>query len=959
MYPKHVSRRSWRASVAPFALCAALIASPAFAQDAGPTTAQNAETGPATAPATDETGGNADIVVTGSRIVRPDLASTSPVVSLDRATLSRNNTVTVEQLLNTNPQFVANETGASNNPGDGAATIDLRGLGSQRTLVLIDGKRVPGFDTNGAVDINIIPTALLKRVDVLTGGASAVYGSDAISGVVNFILDDRFTGVRTDASAQITDLGDGEIYDVSLTAGLKLGDRGNIVVSGNYSKRGTVRYGDRPHNATALDSSDLVSSGGSSNTVPTAFDVPGQGRLQVTPSGGLTPDVALYNFSPVNYAQIPLERYSVTALGRYELTDHIELYARANYENLKSETNLASTATAGFSFNIDPSNPFLTAAERAAFFDPATAVINDGSGVGADPTARAGTSVIGIRRRIVETGGRNESHATEAYQFVGGFRGDLGSYRYDVFAQYGEVIRNEVLRNDLSYTALQQALDVVAGPNGPQCFDPSNGCVPLNLFTTADIPQNQLAFVLRDAQQNSKTTQFVVGGNISGDVSFLRSPFADAPAAISVGGEYRRETARTLVDPNFASGDLIYYGQGQNIAGRYDVKEGYVEIKAPIIADKPFFKSLTLEAGYRYSDYSTVGGVSTYKAGGDWVPFDGIRFRGVYQRAVRAPSVFELFSPVVAGTGSLNVDPCAGTGVPASIRSICTAQGAPATGTIPAPVSGQINVFTGGNPNLEAEKTDTFTVGAVFTPKILRNFSLSVDYYSIGIGNAIDVVSPSVLINQCYFIDQSASSPACSGIVRNRIDGSLSGNTQYGVPQQLGNIAVINTDGIDIASSYHGGNANGFNYGVEFFGTYTLSYQKQLDPSSPVVECAGRFGSACNIEPIPSWRHTLTLGLGYGPVTFSTRWRLIGAVSEDVGTDILKSRIPAYHYFDETVTFRVNDRFNFRLGVQNLFDKDSPIVGDTVGADPIAGSTYPNTYDVLGRTLFAGVTAKF
>jgi outer membrane receptor protein involved in Fe transport len=937
-----------RAAIA--ALATGLLSAPAFAQSA-----------PAPEPGA---AAPAEIVVTGSRIARPDLAASSPVAVITPAELKANNTVTIEQILTVNPQFVASGTSASNNPGDGAATIDLRGLGSNRTLVLLDGKRLPAYDTTGAVDVNTIPTALIKRIDVLTGGASAVYGSDAIAGVVNFVLNDRFTGLQVDSSGQMTSHHDGELYDVSVTGGIKLGDRGNLIASGNYSKRNGVFYAARPHNSNAVDSSDLVSSAGSTNANPTVFDLGDGSEVQVTPSGALTDNLNLYNFTPVNYAQLPFERYSATVLGRYDLTDGIEAYARGTYEHVKVVTTLAPTATAGYTFNIDPSNPFLTPDERTAFFGPG-AVINDGSGVADDPTARAGTSVVGIRRRITETGGRVEDHTTKYYQGIAGLRGDLGDFKWDVSAQYGEVRKHEVLKNDLSYTALAQALDVVAGPTGPRCFDPSNGCVPLNLFNAGTIPASQLSFVLRNAIQNTKTTQFVVGGNVAGDVRFLQSPWAEKPAAVSVGVEYRREKAVTTVSDDFASGDLIYYGQGQNIAGKYNTKEAYIELKAPIISDKPFIKALNIEGGFRYSDYSTVGSVRTFKGGGDWSPIEGLRFRGIYQRAVRAPNVYELFSPVVGGTGSLNNDPCTGNNVSATIKAICVAQGAPASAfngtvsSIPNPISGQINVFTGGNPNLKAEKTDTYTVGLVINPVQMRAFTLSVDYYNIRIGNAVSVVPPSITINQCYFNNPSATSAACSGIHRNTLNGSLSGNLDFGVPEVLGNVAVVKTDGIDVSVGYHGGDLNGFNYAASLNGTYVKNYKQQSDPTSDVVQCAGRFGSACNMEPIAKWKHVADLTLGYGRFSLLSRWRFFGAVKEDIGTDILKSRIGGFTYIDETASFALSEHADLRLGVQNLFNKKSPIVGDTVGADVNGGSTFPNTYDVMGRTFFAGASFKF
>lgn len=889
-----------------------------------------------------------DIVVTGTRIDRPDLTAASPVASISAAALKVNNSVTVEQILNSNPQFVPGATGASNNPADGAATLDLRGLGARRTLVLIDGKRAPSYSTNGEVDVNAIPTALIKRVDVLTGGASAVYGSDAIAGVVNFVLDDRFTGLRADASSQITERGDGAQYDASLTGGIALGDRGNLVLSGGYSKRQGVTFGARKRNSQVLDSSDL-SPTGSSNANPTIFDLPNGDEVQVNDAGNLVDVYNPYNYQPVAYAQIPLNRYTATALARYQISDGIEFFARGSYEHTKVQSLLAPTATAGYNFNISPDNPFLTPDERAVFFGPGAALNPDG------------TAPIGIRRRVTETGGRLQNFTANSYQVVGGLRGSFGAdYNWEVFGQYARVTRRQDLLNDLSYSALSQAVDAVAGPNGPECRDPSNGCVPIDLFTAGTISKDALNFVEANGEVSERTTQFVAGADLSGNLGFLKSPFASGPAAFSVGAEYRRETGSTVANPKYASGDLIYYGQGSSLAGHYDVKEAYVELKMPLVQDKPLIKALNLEGGLRYSDYSTSGTVYSYKAGGDYSPVDGVRLRGIYQRAVRAPNLAELFSPYpVAGTGSLSHDYCVGAeGV--TYAAICEAQGASpgVIGNIAPPISGQINVFTGGNPELKAEKSDTYTLGIVVNPPSLRALSLSVDYYNITIANAIDFTPPQVTLDQCFLVDKSATSPACSSIVRNA-NGQISGGVAIGVPEREGNTASLKTDGIDVDLSYHGGNRNAFNYAIDYAGTYTLNFKKQSSPETASIQCAGRFGSSCNLEPIPHYKHTLSVDLGYGAVSFNTRWRYLGAVREDAGTDILVSRIKAVSYFDETASIDVDNRFTLRLGVQNLFDKKPPIVGDTVGNDFNTGSTFPVFYDVLGRSYFAGFSAKF
>ncbi len=945
-----------RNSAAPFALALALIAAPAFAQDA-PQAAEAVVDQP-------------EIVVTGSRIARADLAATSPVSIVGAEQIRSVNTVTVEQILAVNPQFAPGNTGASNNPGEGSATLDLRYFGAQRTLVLLNGKRLPVYDSQGQVDVNQIPTALIKNIQVLTGGASAVYGSDAVSGVVNFVLDDKFTGLKFDAGTQITGRGDGGMYDFSLTGGIRLGDRGHLIVTGNYAERQGVRYGARPFSDTVLCSEDLVSFCGSSNTTPTAFDVPtlldaednvlAGGRLQITPSGNLTSDVQGYNYNPINYAQVPFKRYGGLALFNYDLSDNVTAYGQGYYQHVKVVTTLAPTATAGFFFNIDPSNPFLTASERNAFFNVAensALCINDGTPdtCSGDPTARPGTSTLGIRRRVTETGGRIQEFTSDTYQALLGLKGNIGSsLRWDVSAQYAEVKKNNILRNDLSYTALAQALDVVSGPNGPQCFDPSGGCVPLNLFVTAPLSAQSLAFVLRNATQANKTTQFVAEGSIAGDIGFLTSPLASKPAAFSFGATYRKETASTAVDPLYASGDLIYYGQGFNVSGKYDVKEVYGEFVMPLIQDKPFAESLNFEGGYRFSDYSTSGGVHSYKFGGDWTPVRGLKFRAIYQRAVRAPNIYELYSPVVSGTGSLGTDPCAGGNIPAATAAICVAQGAPAgsIGGIPEPIAGQVNGFTGGNTRLGAEKADTYTFGVVIQPAQIPGFSLAVDYYSIKIGNAITAPPTQFVVDQCFVVEKNAAGPNCQSIKRNRLDGSLSGPISVGVPTLLSNFAAIAARGIDVGMSYSRGASDRFHYSLAFAGTYQISNTTQL------TQCAGLYGAACD-TPTPKWKHTASFGLGFGGLEFNTRWRLIGATRQDPGTDILKSSIPAYSYFDETVTMRVNEKFTLSLGVLNLLDTKPPIIGDTSGATSSAGSTYPTVYDVMGRSLFARVTAAF
>lgn len=945
------------AGAASLAMALASLASPALAQDAPaalPTT-PTADVGAVAA-----AGG--EIIVTGSRIERPDLTASSPVSVISAETLKTVNTVTVEQLLSVNPQFAAGLNGASNNPGDGSATLDLRGLGSKRTLVLLNGKRLPVYDASGSVDVNQIPTVLIKNVQVLTGGASAVYGSDAVSGVVNFVLDDKFTGFKADGGAQVTGYGDGAQYDASLAGGFNIGDRGHVVVAANYSKREGVKFSARDYTNKTLCSDDLTQTCGSANTSPTLFSIPGGGYKQVTAGGGLTSDFSTYNYNPVNYAQTPMERWGGTILWNYDVSDHVEFYGWGSYQRSKTVQTLAPTATGGYTFAVSPDNPYLSDAERSAFFDT---TLNPKLSINSD-----GSSNIDIYRRITETAGRVETHTSTTWQALAGFRGDFfdTGLKFDASAQYAQVHKHTLLENDLSYSALTNAVDAVSdGNGGVMCRSAAaraEGCVPIDLFSVGGITQSALSYVLRNATQDDRTTQFVAEGSVSGDVKFLQSPFANAPAAISLGVDYRRETADTEVSEDYASGDLIYYGQGSAIPNKhYDVKEAYVEFKMPLVQDKPGIKALNFETGYRYSDYSISGGVSAYKFGADYAPVQGLRFRANFQRSVRAPNLYELYLPKTLGTGNLGTDPCAGDNVSSAVAALCVAQGAPNSGTasapavsgIPVPVSGQVNAYYGGNTNLKPEKSNTITVGAVLEPVAIPGLSLTADYYDIRIKDAIVYNTTSVIVAQC-FASGDANNANCQAIHRSTLTGALSGGSGIGVDTLYANVAVMRTRGIDLGLNFHRGPRSGFHYGFDIAGTYVINNYQVLNGT--VLQCAGKFGADCD-TPTPKWKHVATLNLGWKNVDFSTRWRLIGAVHEDEDTDIQTSRIPAYNYFDETVNLRVNDKYTFSLGMLNVFNKKPPLIGGSSGATSVAGSTFPTVYDVLGRSFFARVSANF
>ena len=952
---RSVSMRRLRNGVALSSLALATFALPAAAQEVGaPAASQTGDTPGAMGPVDDYP----TIVVTGSRIARPDLEASSPVSVVSQRDFKVTNSQTAEKLLSEIPQFTPAATSTVNNGSPGAATVDLRGLGEVRTLVLVNGKRMVSYDYNGIVDVNAIPVSLIKRVDVLTGGASAVYGSDAVAGVVNFILDDEFTGLQADASMELTSRGDGKVWDGALTGGVELGDRGNIVASVGYTKREVLYQSARDYSQFVLSSDDLVSAGGSSTTFPTNFDntfvTDDNSYYQIGPSGDLVPYYQPYNYGPPNYLVTPQERWTGTLLAKYALTDGVEFFGRGSYLRSKVNSQSAPTGTFGYTFDIYPDNPYLTAQQRSLFFGPGSTINPDGS------------TTVGIRRRIVESGGRTTTYDNEAWQAVGGLRGEVSNLDWEVFAQYSKVTRDIEYLNDITYAGVAQALDARLVGGEIVCRDPSNGCVPINLFSPDPISATGVGFITANGGQSDTTEQFVAGVSLAGDLGNVTSPFATRPVAFAVGAEYRKEKAKSDIDAAYASGDLIGYGQGQVFpAFSYDVKEVFGELKIPVVTDRPFLDSINIELGARFSDYSTVGSVFSWKAGGDWTPVQGVRFRGMYQRAVRAPNIYEASAPQLSGIDNLDTDPCSGAAptTDAALAALCTGTGAPASqiGRIAGPVSGQINAFYGGNLNLSAEKSDTYTLGVVINPPSIRKLTLSVDYYDISINNAIDSFggSPQNVVDGCYLVTQDLNSPFCQAIHRNTVTGSLSGGIEFGVDQYQANSSVLATRGIDVSASYGLAFGDTGSVAFAFNGNYVDSFTKQGVDFIEPTQCAGKFGFACNLAPMPKWHHVFATTVGMDGVAVTGRWRYIGAIHQDAGTNILASRISPYSYFDVTVSADVMDRFTFRLGVENLFDKDPPLVGaDAGGTAYNSANTFPTVYDALGTTFFASVTAK-
>jgi outer membrane receptor protein involved in Fe transport len=1024
----------------------------AFAQDADP--ASQPKTGiqsndpaapaagissqDAAPPAADNTTG--DIVVTGTLIRNPNLIASSPITVVGQEELSLRQTNTAEQVLRDLPGNVASIGSAVNNGNGGSSYADLRGLGSFRNVVLLDGSRIAPSGLVGRVDLNNIPLALVERVDSLTGGAATTYGADAVSGVINFITRSDFSGVEANVSNQITERGDGAYFRADLTIGANMDDgRGNVVLSVGYQQADPVYQGDRDFSILALNSytPNNLALAGSGTSVPSTISGtrpidPATGQPSTNPAvlngslrqinpttGQAVAAYAPYNFSPFNIFQTPFERYNIYAAGRYELADNIEVYSRGLFSKNTVETIIAPSGSFGVPIAVPLSNPYLPTALRNQLcaFNVAPAV--DGVITGYTPRFTAAecaaaavatdpndpnfrTANVNLSRRTPEVGPRIGRYTTTIFDYKAGIRlGITDSINLDVSGAYGESELDNTSQNYTLNSRFQAAAYatsttacLASGPGRPATaasIGAGSGCVPVNIFgPEGSINGAQTRYLTAESTTTIRTTLTQARALLSGDLGFT-SPWAAEPVGFAAGAEYREYQASQRADSLAQANDLGGAGGASpNIDGGYKVYEGYGEIIAPLVADVPGFRSLTLEAGIRYSSYEIKTptapkfDTTTWKAGGSWEPFDGLKIRGNYQRAVRAPNISELFSPLNTVLTNLGTDPCAGSApvTNAALRAVCLAQGAPAStiGSIENPTSGQANITTGGNLNLRPETSNSYTVGAVIQPNQIPGFSFAVDYYNIKVDGAITTPTVGDLVSAC-FNNLSTTSAACTSIRRNSVTGGLDGLPALapGLFGVLSNLGVLQTDGIDLNVNYR--RDLGFaKLNLSFQGNWTNRSQFQATPTSINRECVGFYSVNCSytgsLQPEFSWNSRATFS--FENVDFSVLWRHIdgfrqepldaeeggayysGPVTALGGGNYDFARIKSADYIDIATRVGVTDNFDFTLTVTNLFDKDPPIVGSSAGSTSYnSGNTYPSTFDALGRRYAIGARLKF
>ncbi len=963
------------------------------------------------------------IVVTGSLIRNPNLNSSAPVATIGSQELELRQTNVAEEVLRTLPGAVPSVGSNVNNGNGGSSYVDLRGLGSNRNIVLLDGDRIVPADLTGRVDLNNIPLALIQRTDVLTGGASSTYGADAISGVINFITKKDFAGMVATASEQVTQRGDGNTFRGDVTIGANFDDgRGNAVLSLGYQKSDPVYFGgDRQFSNVTLESYDefFTAGQGSSTTNPPRFDIAG-GNLQVTDDGtALKAYNKPFNFNPYNVFQVPFKRFNMFGQARYEVADGIEVYARGMYSNNTVDTVIAPSGVFGSSVVVPVSNPFMTAAQRATLCARAAtnAALGGGSTMTAAQCAAAAlatsptdpnyrTFTFGLRWRAVEVGPRISDYNSQVFDMRAGVRGDItDNIHFDVSGAHGESKKLQTIQNYVLLSRVRQAL---LATNPSSCLNTANGCVPLNIFQPGSVSAAVADFINDNATTQVNTKLDQVKGVISGDTG-IASPWASDGINFALGTEYRKYFAEQASDALAKTAGELGGAGGANpdIRGGYEVFEGFGELIVPLAQDKPLMHELSVEAGIRQSHYKidAVGkptyDATTWKVAGTWAPVPDLKIRGNYQRAVRAPNIGELFSPVTTGLTNLGTDPCAGAAptTNAALKAVCLAQGAPAAtiGTINNPTAGQANITTGGNTSVGPETATTWTVGAVVTPSMLPGFSASLDYYDIKVKDAITTPTPADLMGACFsgLNTNSATNPACTVIRRNPISGALDGppDTTFGLFGVLSNLGKLETRGFDLNVNYSRdiGTLLGqpARVSIAFNGNHTITSKFQATPTSLNRECVGMYSVNCSSIQ-PTWAFNTRTTLTLGPVDLSLLWRHYARakledqqMAEDIDACGLKAsdadsldavanggngclidkrfrKIGRYDYFDLTTRFDVTKNFEVTMTVMNMFDRKPPVLGGTVGTtSQNGGNTYPSSYDALGRRFAVSAKVKF
>ncbi len=937
----------------------------------------------------DDPGGHEEIeeiVVTGSHLHRAHLVSSSPVTEIDADELLFQGTVRVEDMVRTLPQVFSGQNTSQSNGATGTANLNLRNLGTLRTLVLVNGRRLPIGSPlqGGGADVNQIPGALVESVRVLTGGASAVYGSDAVAGVVDFRMKDDFEGLRIDYQFSqyghdndssrwrriVRDAGypvaegsarDGDTSYVSLILGGNFDSgRGNATAYATYRDIEPVWQRDRDYSSCALSDDTTFCYG--SSTIPqgrfTDFGLFGDDSFDYIVQGD---EFAVrrgetFNYGPLNYYQRPDEQYAAGAFAHYELDGGAEAFTELMFMDDRTLSQIAPSGAFFVTNTLSCGNPFLSAQQFEAVCGSFGLTAED-------------VQTVYVGRRNVEGGNRQQDLRHTTFRGVFGVRGDLWSHwGYNAFLQYAEVSMENTYLNDLGTTRIRRALDAVRHPDSGEtvcrsALDGSDpGCVPWNIFQTGGVTQEALDYIVLPLFARGTTDQWVASAHLTGDLGEygMTLPMAEEGVAVAFGIEFREENLDFNPDQNFRAGEGAGQGGATNpVSGGYDVLELFVEANVPLVEGRPFADELRLDLGFRYSDYDYGISTDTFGARAGWAVNPVIKFRASVQRALRAANVRELFQPQGFNLFDMTADPCGGpvgNGMTAAGRTFeeCARSGVTAAqfGNISHSPAAQYNFLQGGNPNLEPEAADTWSVGAVFSPGFLPGVDITVDYFHVEIEQGIGNLTPEFILNECLDGNLALCEQVRRGLPGDLWIGSDL-NASGHIVALADNLAIEEVAGVDVIVEY------GFEAGD--FGSVRvaniLSWIERWDQrelaGAPTESCAGKWGFVCGF-PTPTVRNSLR-------VVWTTPWRVTATamwryLDEAEDRSLAGADLDSASYIDLAGIWNVTEKIEVRAGVNNVFDQEPPIVGQAAGPSIFGnGNTFPGLYDALGRYWFAAV----
>ncbi|WP_394227748.1 TonB-dependent receptor domain-containing protein [Pseudoalteromonas spongiae] len=910
------------------------------------------------------------IEVTGSRIKRTDMEGASPVTVMTAEEIKLSGYSRVEDILNQLPQIEAAETSFLANGATGTATLDLRGLGSNRTLVLVNGRRLQaGSITSQSPDVNQIPASLIKRVEVLTGGAAAVYGADAVAGVVNFIMNDDFEGLQMNVGASgyqhnndnkyiqglMDDKGfeypsgstgiDGRSYSIDLAIGGAFdGGKGNAVAYAVWRRNDELLQGTRDYSSCALNRTQSAC-GGSATTPNPHFDmypiVDGEvdytqnffGYLNPNGNGFIEDDGYRYNYAPVNHFMRPNERFSFGTFVNYEINDNFRPYLEASFMHNRTAGQIAESGTFyNEEFVFDYDNPLISDLQKQqlqTWFGQTDA-----------------DQFVGyIGKRNVEGGARADNLEHSSYRIITGVEGEINdTWSYDVSYNYSATTSSSVYINDL----LAPKIGPRVGAVGTECVE-EDGCLYYNVFELGGVTSEQAAQLAGVGIQTGLVTQQILNGFVSGEIEQLHIPSAPAPVAAVFGFERREQTYERISDTVYAEGQLL--GQGgpsASLNGEIEVTEFFTEFQVPILDE------LNMNGALRWSDYSTSGSDTTFTVGADYTLADAYKFRASFAKAIRAPNVGELFSSQNIGlwTGD---DPCAGTDPSYSLEQ-CQRTGMTAaqygTGAVSKSPAGQYNQVSGGNTELNPEEADTITLGLVANP--FEDFNFTIDYFDIKMENVIASVGAERILNNCattgdaFFCDNVKRSPS----------GSLWLGQEGFVTNLSDNIGGRHWRGVDVTANYSMAVGEGtLDFNINGYYNIKKLVQPVLADSSLDYDCTGTISTDCFTTP--KWRHTFQADYSMNDWRVTAKWRFYGEVDYDGTADTKLAEeggVDAYNFFDVSGSYSINEHVTVIGGVNNILDEEPPMVGNSLSTN---ANTISGFYDSLGRFIHVSVNMTF